>query len=132
MGEFFSASNKLPGTVRKLTGNQFSSILTCSKMCLSAFQPPMHEQRQGKIVTGKNTCCNLCLMSCFAPCLGAHCHFVSITRRALAGAIDSTEHPSIQLNKQRGGRAQRSITVGCFPEWMGLFLDLCVQLLPSL
>lgn len=53
LGEFFSASNKLPGTVRKLTGNQFSSILTRSKMRLSAFQSPMHEQRQGKIVTGK-------------------------------------------------------------------------------
>lgn len=87
-------------------------------MGLNAFQSPMHEWGREKIVIGKNTCCNLSLLSCFPHCPGAHCHFVSITRKDPAGAIDSREHPSIQLNKQREGKGRQSITVAPLNGWV--------------
>lgn len=112
------AFNKLLRPVRKLKRNQVTSILTRSQMGLNAFQSPMHEWGREKIVIGKNTCCNLSLLSCFPHCPGAHCHFVSITRKDPAGAIDSREHPSIQLNKQREGKGRQSITVAPLNGWV--------------
>lgn len=42
---------------------------------------------------------------------GTQYHFVSIALKEPAGAINSPEHPSIQLNNQWGGKKPSSITV---------------------
>lgn len=73
----------------------------------------------------KNTCYNLSLMSSSTHCLGAHCHFVSITLKAVAGAIDSTEHLSIQLNNQWAGKTQQSITVASLNGWVYWLTCVC-------
>lgn len=51
---------------------------------------------------------------------GEHYHFVSITWKGLAGAINSTQHPSIQLNNQWEEK-NPEINNSCFIELMGHF-----------
>ena len=70
---------------------------------------------------------------------GEHYRFVSSTpRRGLAGAINSTQHPSIQLNNQWGGKkSQKSIAVVSL-DWRVTSgssdpsVGWCAQLLPCL
>lgn len=124
------AFNKLLRTVRKLKRNQVTSILTRSQMGLNAFQSPMHEWRREKIVIGKNTCCNLSLLSCFPHCPGGTLPFC-LYHTERPGWCNRFQGAPINSVKQAAGRERPAIDNRGSPEWMGLLVDLCVQLLPS-
>jgi hypothetical protein len=64
-------------------------------------------------------------MSSSTHCLRAHCHFISITLRAVAGAVNSTERRSIQLNNQWAGENQQSITVASLNGWVYWLACVC-------
>lgn len=56
----------------------------------------------------KMICLNILFNEQIYSFSGEHYHFVSIARKELAGAINSREHPSIQLNNQWGGKNPRN------------------------
>ena len=64
-------------------------------------------------------------MSSSTHCLRAHCHFISITLRAVAGTVNSTERRSIQLNNQWAGENQQSITVASLNGWVYWLACVC-------